>query len=63
MRHQIFRYDMTEEKRYSMNAATISMLQNLDEPDYVEVYLGGDINAEFTRLQKAIKQTLEQFKT
>ncbi|SMG27640.1 gliding-associated putative ABC transporter substrate-binding component GldG [Marivirga sericea] len=62
-RHQIFRYDMTEEKRYSMNQATISMLQNLDEPVYVEVYLAGDINAEFTRLQTAIKQTLEQFKT
>jgi gliding-associated putative ABC transporter substrate-binding component GldG len=63
MRHQIFRLDMTEEKRYSMNDATISMLQNLDEPIYVEVYLAGDINAEFMRLQTAIKQTLEQFKT
>jgi gliding-associated putative ABC transporter substrate-binding component GldG len=63
MRHQIFRWDMTEEKRYSMNDATISMLQNLDQPVYVEVYLAGDINAEFTRLQTAIKQTLEQFKT
>jgi len=63
MRHQIFRLDMTEEKRYSVNDATISMLQNLDEPIYVEVYLAGDINAEFMRLQTAIKQTLEQFKT
>ncbi|WP_340152483.1 gliding motility-associated ABC transporter substrate-binding protein GldG [uncultured Marivirga sp.] len=63
VRHQIFRYDMTEEKRYSMNEATISMLQNLKEPVYVEVYLAGDINAEFTRLQTAVKQTLEQFKT
>jgi len=63
MRHQIFRYDMTEENRYSMNKATISMLQNLEQPVYVEVYLAGDINAEFTRLQTAIKQTLEQFKT
>lgn len=63
MRHQIFRWDMTEEKRYSMNDATISMLQNLEEPVYVEVYLAGDINAEFSRLQTAIKQTLEQFKT
>lgn len=63
MRHQIFRWDLTEEKRYSMNDATISMLQNLEEPVYMEVYLAGDINAEFTRLQTAIKQTLEQFKT
>lgn len=63
MRHQIFRWDLTEEKRYSMNEATISMLQNLEEPVYVEVYLAGDINAEFSRLQTAIKQTLEQFKT
>jgi gliding-associated putative ABC transporter substrate-binding component GldG len=63
MRHQIFRWDLTEEKRYSMNVATINLLQNLEEPVYVEVYLAGDINAEFSRLQTAIKQTLEQFKT
>jgi len=62
-RYQIFRIDMTEENRFSMNYATITLLKNLEEPVYVEVYLEGDINSEFTRLQTAIKQTLEQFKT
>lgn len=63
MRYQILRWDMTEEKRYSMSDATIQLLQNLEEPVYVDVYLAGDINAEFGRLQTAIKQILEQFKT
>jgi gliding-associated putative ABC transporter substrate-binding component GldG len=62
-RHSIVRYDLTEEKRYSMSEATQNLLGELEEPVYVEVYLAGDINAEFSRLQTAIRQTLDQFKT
>ena len=62
-RHQIFRWDLTEEKRYSMNEATERLLSSLEEPVYVEVFLAGGINAEFSRLQTAIKQTLDQFHT
>lgn len=62
-RHTIWRVDLTEEKRYSMSEATQNLLTELEEPVYVEVYLVGDINAEFSRLQTAIQQTLDQFKT
>lgn len=62
MRFTVLRWDLTEENRYTMSEATQSLLQNLEEPLYVEVYLAGDINAEFSRLQTAIKQTLDQFK-
>jgi len=62
-RHFLVRYDLTEENRYSMSDATTELLSNLDETVYVEVYLAGDINAEFKRLQTAIQQTLDQFKT
>ncbi|GAB3341879.1 gliding motility-associated ABC transporter substrate-binding protein GldG [Marivirga atlantica] len=62
-RHLLLRFDLTEENRYSMSDATTELLSNLDETVYVEVYLAGDINAEFKRLQTAIQQTLDQFKT
>ncbi len=61
VRHQLIRYDLTEEKRYSMSEATKQLLNSLEEPVYVEVYLAGDINADFKQLQTAIQQTLEQF--
>ena len=62
-RHLLVRFDLTEEKRYSMSEATENLLSELEEPVYVEVYLAGDINAEFSRLQTSIQQTLDQFKT
>ncbi|MBK6266217.1 gliding motility-associated ABC transporter substrate-binding protein GldG [Marivirga sp. S37H4] len=62
VRYTLIRWDLTEENRYTMSEATQSLLQNLEEPLYVEVYLAGDINPEFSRLQTAIKQTLGQFK-
>jgi len=57
-----FRVDLTEEKRYSIKSQTQTMLGSLDDVVYVEVYLEGDLNAEFRRFQKAIQETLEEFR-
>lgn len=56
-----FRLDLTEEKRYTINEATKEMLRNLDERLVVTVYLEGDINPSFRRLQKSIEETLVEF--
>lgn len=56
-----FRVDLTEEKRYSIKTQTRELLSGLQEDVYIEVFLGGDLNAEFTRFQKAIQETLEEF--
>jgi ABC-2 type transport system permease protein len=56
-----FRLDLTEEKRYSIKPQTRELLRGLDDDVYIEVYLEGDLNAEFKRLQKAIGETLEEF--
>ncbi|WP_448520677.1 gliding motility-associated ABC transporter substrate-binding protein GldG [Rhodoflexus sp.] len=56
-----FRLDLTEDKRYSIAPGTRQLLQNLDNNIYVEVYLDGDLNAGFKRLQAAIRETLEEF--
>jgi ABC-2 type transport system permease protein len=57
-----FRLDLTEEKRYSIKTQTKALLKNLDDKVYIEVYLEGDLNAGFRRFQKAIKETLEEFR-
>ncbi|HMG91796.1 MAG TPA: gliding motility-associated ABC transporter substrate-binding protein GldG [Chryseolinea sp.] len=57
-----FRLDLTEEKRYSIKDQTRDILKNLEDDVYVEVFLAGDLNAEFDRFQKAIAETLEEFR-
>ncbi len=57
-----FRADLTEEKRYSISNSTINILENLDDVVYINVYLDGDLPAPFRRLQKAVRETLEEFK-
>ncbi|MDH5365781.1 MAG: gliding motility-associated ABC transporter substrate-binding protein GldG [Cyclobacteriaceae bacterium] len=56
-----FRVDLTEEKRFSIKKVTKDMLQNLDADVYIEVYLAGDLNADFRRLQEGIKEVLQEF--
>ncbi len=56
------RLDLTAEKRYTIAPATIKLLENLDEVAYIEVYLAGELNADFKRLQKSIRETLEEFR-
>lgn len=55
------RWDLTEENRYTINASTKKMLSNLDDQVYVEVYLTGDLNPDFKRLQRSIEETLAEF--
>ncbi|TAG01084.1 MAG: gliding motility-associated ABC transporter substrate-binding protein GldG [Cytophagia bacterium] len=57
-----FRIDLTEEKRYTITTPTKRILQELDDEVYVKVYLEGDFPSGFRRLQKAIKETLDEFK-
>ncbi|HTF20116.1 MAG TPA: gliding motility-associated ABC transporter substrate-binding protein GldG [Chryseolinea sp.] len=56
-----FRLDLTEEKRYSIKPQTRELLRDLTDDVYIEVFLEGDLNAEFRRFQKAIQETLEEF--
>jgi gliding-associated putative ABC transporter substrate-binding component GldG len=57
-----YRLDLTEEKRYTLSEATQHLLGSLDEVVYVEVYLEGELNPGFRRLQEAIRETLEEFR-
>ncbi|MEL6925493.1 MAG: Gldg family protein, partial [Bacteroidota bacterium] len=55
--------DLTEEKRYTLTEPTVNLLNDLDEVVYVRVLLGGSYPAEFKRLPKAVRETLEDFKS
>ncbi len=55
------RVDLTEEKRYSIKPATEELLSSLDDNIYVEVYLEGELNSGFKRLQKSVRELLKEF--
>ncbi|MCK5703323.1 MAG: Gldg family protein [Cyclobacteriaceae bacterium] len=57
-----YRFDLTEEKRFTISDASINILKNLDDAVYVDVYLEGELPAGVKRLQKGIKETLDEFK-
>ncbi len=57
-----FRIDLTEEKRYTIKPQTKEMLANLDDEVFVEVFLEGELNPGFKRFQKAIRETLDEFR-
>jgi ABC-2 type transport system permease protein len=56
------RFDLTSEKRYTLNPATVEMLKNLDDEIYVKVYLEGDFNSAFTRLRNETREMLDEFR-
>jgi len=57
-----FRIDLTEDKRFSISDASKQILKEIKSPIYIEVYLEGEFPAGFERLQKTIKETLEEFR-
>lgn len=58
-----FRWDLTQDKRYSVSNATKNLLYDLDQPVEIEVFLdGNNLPAGFERLKRAVKETLEEFR-
>jgi len=56
------RLDLTKDKRYTLSETTHSILNNLEEPAIIKVYLEGEFPSEFKRLQTETKQHLEELK-
>jgi ABC-2 type transport system permease protein len=56
------RFDLTEEKRHTLKDATIEMLENLEDVVFVKVYLKGEYPAEYKRLEREIKERLDEMK-
>ncbi|MES2810830.1 MAG: gliding motility-associated ABC transporter substrate-binding protein GldG [Bacteroidota bacterium] len=56
------RFDLTQDKRYTLSETTLDILKNAKEPLYVDVFLEGNFPPEFKRLQSETKQMLEELK-
>ena len=54
------RWDLTDDKRYSLSEASKQLLHNTDETVHVTLFLDGDLNAGFRRLKKAAEETIEE---
>lgn len=56
----VVRWDMTDDKHYSLSEASKTLLKQTDAPIEVTVLLDGDLNAGFRRLRKATLETIEE---
>ncbi len=56
------RFDLTNDKRYTLSNTTRDILSKIDQPITVKVYLEGDFPSEFKRLQIETRQHLEELK-
>tara|TARA_R110001599_G_scaffold195671_1_gene392119 strand:+ start:3883 stop:6288 length:2406 start_codon:yes stop_codon:yes gene_type:complete len=55
-----WRFDLTEEKRYTLQEPTKELLGKLNQPLHVEILLGTDLPTEFQRFRKSIVETVEE---
>ncbi|MCQ2607571.1 MAG: gliding motility-associated ABC transporter substrate-binding protein GldG [Bacteroidales bacterium] len=56
-----FRFDLTEEGRYTLSETTKHTLQNLDDTIRVTVYLEGDLPMSFVKMQREVSDLLNEF--
>ncbi|MFT6699558.1 MAG: ABC-2 type transport system permease protein [Porticoccaceae bacterium] len=54
------RFDLTQDKRYTLSETTDIILSKVDKRLYITVYLEGDFPSEFKRLQVETRQYLEE---
>lgn len=56
----ICRWDMTNDKRYSISQPTKNLLESLSHPLEITILLNGELNAGFTRLKKATQEMVDE---
>ncbi len=60
--HLFFRLDLTSEKRYTLSAASRSLLKNLKDVLFIKIYLHGEFPPGFIRLEKATRELLDEMR-
>jgi ABC-2 type transport system permease protein len=56
------RYDLTEDKRFTLSEPTLRVLNHLKNDIYVQVYLDGEIPIPLKRLKRSVGEILDEFK-
>lgn len=57
-----WRIDLTSEKRFTLSNVTKNTLKELNDVVYIKIYLDGDMPIGFQRMQKSLKETLDEFR-
>ena len=55
--------DLTEDKRFTLNAATYELVEDLDDELSIEVLLEGELPSSFKRLQNATDNLLKKLRS
>ena len=55
------RLDLTEDQRYSLSSAAKEIVDDVDSPIIINVFLKGSFPSEFRRLKEETRQMLEEF--
>ncbi len=58
-----YRLDLTAEKRYSLTAATKTLLKEVDSTIHIKIFLTGDLPADYKKLSIATKDLLDEFRS
>jgi gliding-associated putative ABC transporter substrate-binding component GldG len=56
------RYDLTEDKRFTLSEPTRHVLSHLKNDIYIQVYLDGDIPIPLKRLKRSVGEMLDEFR-
>ncbi|RUA13960.1 MAG: gliding motility-associated ABC transporter substrate-binding protein GldG [Flavobacteriia bacterium] len=60
-RYAYARFDLTEDKRYTLSQPAVDVAQKFDSPVIIDILLDGNIPPEFSRLKTETVQLLESF--
>uniref|UniRef100_UPI0037C0CA7C gliding motility-associated ABC transporter substrate-binding protein GldG n=1 Tax=Flavobacterium sp. TaxID=239 RepID=UPI0037C0CA7C len=55
------RFDVTQDKRYTLSETTKKIIDKVDSPLIIDVFLEGNFPADFKKLQTETRQLLEEF--
>jgi ABC-2 type transport system permease protein len=56
------RYDLTEDKRFTLSGPTRHVLNHLKNDIYIQVYLDGDMPIPLKRLKRSVREMLDEFR-
>ncbi|OFM83971.1 gliding motility-associated ABC transporter substrate-binding protein GldG [Weeksella sp. HMSC059D05] len=54
------RYDLTQDKRYTLSSTSESLIQSLDSPLHIDILLGGELTADYRNLRNDIQFLLDE---
>ena len=63
VRQRVYRWDMTDDKIYSLSEASKNLLRQTDAPIEITLLLDGDLGPGFSQLRTALSETIENMRS